>query len=609
MAHLPEVSYGSDYRSARQGQFGGLKHCRSCSDGEIYDMNNITLDEFPLIKTRKPRKRFASINREFVMDFYADNQTICYIVGMELVIHGVGTLITDLKTGVKHQFVRFGNRVVLLPEMRLLNLNYEILGIVDNATQLPESGNKFGDAFAVLNTVMIPFFYDIYVYDGSQWVNNGRFDKPMSADTGVQPAVEIGNDMLSRFETEGHADTVVINNSLIGITDVLGLKEGDAVTISGCTTEPDNNKTAIIREIKGDRESTSIRFSDYCFKIPENADSYIERNVKIERRVPDMDFMFECNNRLWGAKGKTIYASKLGDPTNWYFFDGLSIDSWSIDTQSKGNIVGGWGDYYPYFLREDGMTIVCGSVPSGYQCYDKSAILGLKKGEERSIAHAGGYTLWLSREGMVLFGDDTGRIMKDIFRDWNLNDIKAVSAGTKAYFLCWTEKEHNFGMDHVIFCFDSRTGLWEKQDGSGYTELAYDGGVLYGLIPAEERSDINILNGGTELQENDETEIYSNVQFGDFYSDTENRKATDLLMLRVEMEPNAELNVYIKYDSCGEYELLETISGGENGISKRTIDIPITPRRCDHYHIMLMGHGQWTLYAMSRNIRTGSERQ
>lgn len=80
-------------------------------------------------------------------------------------------------------------------------------------------------------------------------------------------------------------------------------------------------------------------------------------------------------------------------------------------------------------------------------------------------------------------------------------------------------------------------------------------------------------------------------------------------MLRAEMEPNAELNVYIKYDSCAEYDLLETISGGENGISKRTIDIPITPRRCDHYHIMLMGHGQWTLYAMSRNIRTGSERQ
>lgn len=609
MAHLPEVSYGSDYRYARQGQFGGLKHCRSCSDGEIYDMNNVTLDEFPLMKTRKPRNRFVSINHEFVMDIYADNQTMCYIVGTELVIHGVGTMITDLKVGVKHRFIRFGNRVALLPEMRLLNLNYEILGIVENETELPENGNKFGDAFAVLNTFTDPFFYEIYVFDGSQWVNNGRFDRPMSADTGIQPAVTIGNDSLSRFETKGHADTIEINLDVNYITDMIGLKEGDAVTISGCTTEPSNNKTAIIREIKGDQESTSFRFSDYCFKIPEDADSYMESNVKIERRVPDMDFMFECNNRLWGAKGKTIYASKLGDPTNWYFFDGLSIDSWSIDTQSKGDIIGGWGDYYPYFLREDGMTIVCGSVPSGYQCYEKSAVPGLKKGEERSIAHAGAYTLWLSREGMVLFGNDTCQIMKDVFRDWNLNDMKAISAGTKAYFLCWTEKEHNYEMDHVIFCFDSRTGLWEKQDGARYSELCYDGGVLYGVLPAEERSDIDILDGSTELQENDETEVRSYVQFGDFYSDTENRKATDLLLLRLEIAPQAELNVYIKYDSSVEYELLETINGGDNGISKRTIDIPITPRRCDHYHIMLRGCGQWTMFAMSRNVRTGSERQ
>lgn len=606
MAHLPEVSYGSDYRYARQGQFGGLKHCRSCSDGEIYDMNNITLDEFPLIKTRKPRKRFASINREFVMDFYADNGQVLYTnTNGDLFIHGIGKMAKNLQNGRK-KFVRFGNRVVVLPDKILLNMTYKILGILDFVSELPETGNTFGDAYAVSNFQTEWSHRNIYVWNGNEWIFMRQFDQPMSiSDQRNQPL--IGTYVSGNY---GTLNSVLMGNSA-GVYLNRGWKVGDAVKISGCTKVEKNNKTVIIRDIVDVETGTLFVFSDYAFETPDSSENaYNEEGIiTLERVVPDMDFMFECNNRLWGAKGKTIYASKLGDPTNWYFFDGLSIDSWSIDTQSKGNIVGGWGDYYPYFLREDGMTIVCGSVPSGYQCYDKSAIPGLKKGEERSIAHAGAYTLWLSREGMVLFGDDTGRIMKDIFRDWDLNDIKAVSAGTKAYFLCWTEKEHNSGMDHVIFCFDSRTGLWEKQSGAGYTELAYDGGVLYGLSPAEERSDINILNGGTELQENDEIEIYSDVQFGDFYSDTENRKATDLLMLRVEMEPNAELDVYIKYDSCGKYELLETISGGKNGISKRTIDIPITPRRCDHYHIMLMGNGQWTLYAMSRNIRTGSERQ
>lgn len=497
MAHLPEVSYGSDYRYARQGQFGGLKHCRSCSDGEIYDMNNITLDEFPLIKTRKPRKRFASINQEFVVDFYADNGQVLYTnTNGDLFIHGIGKMAKNLQNGRK-KFVRFGNRVVVLPDKILLNMTYKILGILDFVSELPETGNTFGDAYAVSNFQTEWSHRNIYVWNGNEWIFMRQFDQPMSiSDQRNQPL--IGTYVSGNY---GTLNSVLMGNSA-GVYLNRGWKVGDAVKISGCTKVEKNNKTVIIRDIVDVEAGALFVFSDYAFETPDSSENaYNEEGIiTLERVVPDMDFMFECNNRLWGAKGKTIYASKLGDPTNWYFFDGLSIDSWSIDTQSKGNIVGGWGDYYPYFLREDGMTIVCGSVPSGYQCYDKSAVPGLKKGEERSIAHAGGYTLWLSREGMVLFGDDTGRIMKDTFRDWDLNDMKAISAGTKAYFLCWTEKEHNYEMNHVIFCFDSRTGLWEKQDGARYTELAYDGGVLYGMSPAEERSDINILNGGTKLR-------------------------------------------------------------------------------------------------------------
>ena len=41
--------------------------------------------------------------------------------------------------------------------------------------------------------------------------------------------------------------------------------------------------------------------------------------ITMERRIPDMEFLTECDNRVWGCSSKenVIYSCKLGDPTNW----------------------------------------------------------------------------------------------------------------------------------------------------------------------------------------------------------------------------------------------------------------------------------------------------
>lgn len=596
MGKLPDMRYGADYRQIRQAQFGGLKHCRSCGDGEIYDMENVSFEEYPLLQSRHERtKLYRWENLRGVSAFYIDNGKALCVSGNELTVrtrNAVLKLISDLSAGAKHQFVRFGDRVVLLPEMRLLNLIYEIAGIKESASELPESAAT-ESAYAVRNTSTLSNYYDIYVYDGTNWINNGRFDQPMAADTGVLP---------SALFTE---NSVTLSVPLDYITKSFGFKTGDAVTISGCETKPGNNKTAIIREITGDSTECCLRFSDHCFALPEGETEHTENNVRIRRMIPDMDFMFECNNRMWGAKGKRIYASKLGDPTNWYYFDGLSTDSWSIDTQTKGKVLDGWGDYYPYFLREDGMTVVYGTVPSGYQVYDKRGVPGLATGEQRSIAHAGGLTLWLSREGVVVYGSDDWRIEKDTFLNWDVSDMIGVSAGSKAYFLCELDGRK------AILCFDSTTGQWEKQNGAFISEMCYDGGVVYGLEPTEERTDIVIIDvAGSNLMfgEPYETEVVSFVQFGDIYLNTENRKATDQLLLRAELEKGARLLVQIMYDSSGKYETLKTITAEDAKLTKKQIMIPIQPRRCDHYHIRLEGVGGWTLYSMTENVRVGSEK-
>ena len=56
--------------------------------------------------------------------------------------------------------------------------------------------------------------------------------------------------------------------------------------------------------------------------------------------MPELDFLCENENRLWGCKGDTIYASKLGDPFNWNVFDGVSTDSYAVDVGSAGDFTG-----------------------------------------------------------------------------------------------------------------------------------------------------------------------------------------------------------------------------------------------------------------------------
>ena len=165
-------------------------------------------------------------------------------------------------------------------------------------------------------------------------------------------------------------------------------KVGDAVTISGAVKHESNNKTPIIREIDGDY----LRFYENTFTIGSGGDT---ETLTIKRTVPDMDFLCENENRLWGCKEDTIYASKLGDIFNWNVFDGVATDSYSVNVGSAGDFTACCSYLgYPCFFKEEHIYKVYGDKPSNFQVMG-SASLGVEAGSDASIAIAG-ETLFLS---------------------------------------------------------------------------------------------------------------------------------------------------------------------------------------------------------------------
>ena len=102
----------------------------------------------------------------------------------------------------------------------------------------------------------------------------------------------------------------------------LSFSVGDAVHITGTGID----ETPIIREIDGDE----LHFYENTFDFTGSL------TLTLAREIPDLDFLCVNENRCWGCKGDTIYASKLGDPTNWNVFDGISTDSYAVDAGSEG---------------------------------------------------------------------------------------------------------------------------------------------------------------------------------------------------------------------------------------------------------------------------------
>ena len=362
-------------------------------------------------------------------------------------------------------------------------------------------------------------------------------------------------------------------------------REGDAVTISGAKTES-NNKTIIIREIEGDY----LRFYENSF-TPESGQA-----LTVSRDMPDLDFFCENENRLWGCKGDTVYASKLGDPFNWNVFDGLSTDSYAVDVGSAGDFTACCSYLgYPVMFKEEHIYKVYGDKPSNYQVMG-SASLGVEQGSHGSLAIAGETLYYLSRIGVVAYTGGIPQSVSDAFGTVRYRNAVGGSDGVK-YYISMEDMEGNFH----LFAYDTRYRLWHKEDAMEAVGFGWNT-ELYALDAAGPLW----LNGNARTVPDGatpEAAVESMAEFADFVEGSPNKKGTGKLQMRVELDAGATLKVEMQFDSDGIWREVDQLSATE----KRSFILPIIPRRCDHYQLRLTGSGSWRVYSLSRNHYAGSD--
>lgn len=531
---LPQVSYADGIKTAKQDEFAGLNHNLGAKDGELWDMRNLCSDYSPLLATRPRRMLYKTLQDPGGL-FCWDK--LCWVDGTTFYYDGVakGTVTAGQKT-----FTALGAYIVIFPDKAYYNT----------------AADEFGNLESTWTGASLTF-------------TNGKL-----------------------YEEDAEANCIQAE----GVDWADYFKAGDAVTIAGCTKHPENNKTPVIREIDGDK----LYFYEYIFTLDgeDGVTPYTETGeLSVSRTVPDLLFVCENENRLWGCDKTTIYASKLGDIFNWNVYDGLATDSYSVDTGSAGSFTACISYLgYPIFFKEDHIYKVYGSIPTNFEVMG-SATLGVAAGSDRGLAIAGEILFYHSRAGIMAYSGGIPQPVGAAFGMERFKDAVGGSDGLK-YYVSMAGKDGSC----LLYVYDTQRGTWHIEDATQATHFARYQGDLYLL---DEGGEIwitgNIQNPPEEATMEDAFDWM--VEFADWYEDSPNKKGVSKLLLRLEVDEGAEVQLFIMFDSTGEWI---AVNGTLEGGVKRSYTLPIVPRRGDHYRIKLEGRGGCRVYSLAREYYDGS---
>lgn len=637
--YKPQVPYTPQIYKNFQTRFGGYNHTSSCGEGEIYDMKNIGHEEFPVLTPRRGRntapafdnKRAGADSKPFVYDIAGMDEAYVIensafdvfwakdvIKSFEVVNKGFNYVIARSRVGADpinndltrdlvpiNKYIAVRNAGIFRRDMK---------GIVDNVEKLitaknegiyePKIGDVYGvydfsfseeaeadyEADGIINKSYEAKYMSYYYWDGRDWIKIDKRDYG----TGAYLEVVFKNGTYKGEFAE--ANTIYCAR---GFRE--GLQPGDGVVIVGCTEQPANNKAAVIKEISEDR--TELRFYENTFTLVNGTDTE-EHLVDVSREMPELDFMCHCNNRLFGCKGDTIYASKLGDPYNWNVFEGISTDSYSVDVGSAGDFTGccAYGGDVLFFKEERIYKLMyTDSSPENWSLVEIETY-GVKAGCEKSLAIADSCLFYYSPKGMMRYTGSLPMSINEAFGDQEFVNAVAGSDG-KDYYVCLTDKAG----ESSLFVYDTTHYIWFKQDGVKVKRFVYYRGDLYALkvsngeirgVPvriAQKNIDVPVAGEWFDME--------SMIEFGDVMNDTTNKKLKLNISVTAEVETRSELKFYVSCDGLP-YEFLGEIKGES---SKQTHKFSYVPTRCDYYRLKVEGKGLWKIYAISNGYTPGSD--
>lgn len=362
----------------------------------------------------------------------------------------------------------------------------------------------------------------------------------------------------------------------------LPFSQYDSITIEGCSNG-DMNKTTIIQDVQDDHIIITAVLDE---AFTQNA------GITITRKVPQMDFVCENNNRIWGCSSENheIYCCKLGDPMNWNSFEGISTDSYAVTVGSDGDFTGcvaHLGNIL--FFKEETIHKIMGNKPANFQI-NTYTLPGVGEGCENSVCVINETLYYKGRKGIYTYDGSTPRLLSEAFGNEVYTGAVADQYDEKYYVSLKDSKGQ-----YTLMVYDPMRGMWHKEDDTDMIYTAYGDGELYYLTAENE---IRTIAG-----DDSEEEIEWMLESGEMLESTLNMKYVSKLMFHLKLEIGAKVEIYMQYDSEPLWERKFTI----HSATKQSYLIPIIPKRCSQFKYRLVGRGKCRMFGISKYVEEGSE--
>ena len=391
-------------------------------------------------------------------------------------------------------------------------------------------------------------------------------------------------------------ETVYTRIDFLSMGQLAEFKEYDGVNISGAYYD-DLNGSKILYGVGSDETSSY----DYIVVIGIQDEQYTQSGaeITIARKVPNMDYVCEAQNRLWGCfygndgtqNINEVYCCALGDFKNWEQYLGVSTDSWRASRGSDGPWTG-CINYLgtPTFFKENIIHPISVSSVGAHQIGDIPA-RGVQKGSHKSLAIVNETLYYKARSGVVAYQGGMPADVSQALGDERYYNAVAGVFGQK-YYISMKDVSNNW----QFFCFDVSKGLWMHEDGLHAECFTAWGDELY----CQSNNKIIAINGTAGTKEA-APEWYAET--GIMYYEYPDHKYVSRYNLRLNMDRTARAQLYIEYDSSGVWTFAGDIHVNETG----TITLPVKPRRCDHLRMRIEGQGDVRLFSIARILSAGSD--
>jgi hypothetical protein len=577
--------------------FGGYNHRLSCSEGQFYDMKNMTSQYYPALSPRRNRGIVRQMNNpQGILDkeelLWIDDGKL-YVNGKQVALDGVTLNSESPKTMAK-----MGAFVIIMPDKVWYNADNGECGYME-ASHTCQEGTEIKITLCEADGTAITWHDSNYYKNNTP--KNGDYMLSMS---GGKATLKVYSESTSIW---GSVATTYMQICATGIGANFEKGDGVKITIDNSKAKWTYASNIFVNEEEDGRLSTNttiIDKTDNCITIVGILDenkTFTNMALTVERNVPDMAFITECNNRLWGCSkdGHEIYCCKLGDVKNWNCFAGISTDSWAVTIGSDGKFTGAITFLgYPMFFKEDGLIKISVSGSGAHQTKE-TVCRGVQSGSDRSLAIINETLFYKSSTGIMAYSGSLPVNVSDDLGEVRYYDAVASNIDDR-YYISMKDKDDKYH----LFVFDTKKNIWCKEDDIQVLWFCRHDDDLY-FIDVKDNKMKSVY--GTLLYDVAEKQTEGKfpwmVESGAIGYSSPDNKYVSQINIRISLEFGTNVDFYLQYDSSGKWEHKFNMAG----VGTRTFSVPVIPKRCDHFKYKIVGKGGCKIYSITKTTEQGSD--